>query len=186
MDRASVPHTPCYCEENAHHLCRALVAAAPGAWRVYVAVLSNKAKAVPVFHQRASTRRDGLVVWDYHVLCVASGPSLALVYDLDTTLGFPCGLAGYCDAALGMGKPGVPGLDRPMVRVIPAAEYVATLSSDRSHMRGADGSWLQPPPPGPALFDSARGNNLGAFIDMDGPGGPGEVMTLDAFARRFS
>ena len=42
-----------------------------------------------------------------------------------------------------------------MFRVIPAAEYLATFSSDRSHML-VDGVWMSPPPEYPPIATEGK------------------------------
>lgn len=38
-----------------------------------------------------------------------------------------------------------------MFRVIPAAEFLQTFASDRSHMLTKDGQWMSPPPVYPPI-----------------------------------
>lgn len=75
-------YTPCYCEENAYLLCQQLAQNRQD--DVHVVLISNPAQQVAFWHQRASNRADGLVVWDYHVLVVQATSNGALVWDLDT------------------------------------------------------------------------------------------------------
>jgi hypothetical protein len=101
--RDDCAYTACYCEENALLLARRLRAsgAAPAAL-LWVVFISNPPRAVPLLCQRASSRPDGLVVWDYHAL-VVEGPHDGLrarAWDLDTVLPFPCPLEDYAAAAL--------------------------------------------------------------------------------------
>lgn len=53
-------YTACYCEENAYHLCQQLKDHHTD--QMFVVFISNPARQIPVWHQRASDREDGLVV----------------------------------------------------------------------------------------------------------------------------
>lgn len=80
------------------HLCKQLVAQADGA-AVYAVFISNEAKQAPMWHQGAGDAESGMVVWDYHVVALTSGPRGDWVYDLDTTLPFPCPAQQYIQQA---------------------------------------------------------------------------------------
>ncbi|KAI0648246.1 N-terminal glutamine amidase-domain-containing protein [Trametes meyenii] len=116
-------YTPCYCEENVYLLARrftqlsevhATERRGPWPWQIFVVFISNGGKTVALWSQKA---RDGVVVWDYHVVLVLlpraphdsgdgshiasgvgsdSGPFKLLgahqawVYDFDTILPVPC------------------------------------------------------------------------------------------------
>ncbi|XP_019100724.1 PREDICTED: protein N-terminal glutamine amidohydrolase-like [Camelina sativa] len=73
MEATRFQHTPYYCEENVYLLCKTLcengVADATGS-DLFVVFISNEKKQVPLWHQKASRRADGIVLWDYHVICV--------------------------------------------------------------------------------------------------------------------
>jgi hypothetical protein len=71
-----------------------------------------------------------------------------MIWDLDTRLEFPCAA---CDYLASTFPDGAPGEYRPLFRAIPAEAYLAGFSSDRRHMRNADGSWRKPPPAWPLL-----------------------------------
>ena len=116
--------------------------------------------------------------WDYHVLALAATPTGGLLaLDLDSRLPFPCAaelwLAASCPT-----EP--PERHAALFRLVEAPEYLALLSSDRSHMREADGSWKAAPPPWEP-FRGTGGNNLLQWIDM-GRAAPGRVMDRAAFA----
>ena len=150
-------YAPYWCEENVWHLC-----ADPrvGTSEAEVAIVTNADRRVALFHQRASTRRDGLVVWDYHVLLFARTNGWQ-AWDLDTTLGCPVSAIEYIERTF------PPSLDptlAPRFHVLAAADYRVGFGSDRRHMRAHDGSWLQPPPPWPAIGDS---HELPKLLDTD-------------------
>jgi len=121
----------CFCEENVWHLVQHERLRNK---RVNVAIVSNAAKKVAVWHQKASKRSDQLVVWDYHVIAFASpctkdpaetsdvgadrsgsegserpfhemDPSWE-VWDLDSTLGFPVPIVQYIRSSFVYTDPG--------------------------------------------------------------------------------
>eukprot|EP00276_Gloeochaete_wittrockiana_P010353 CAMPEP_0184652294 /NCGR_PEP_ID=MMETSP0308-20130426/9993_1 /TAXON_ID=38269 /ORGANISM="Gloeochaete witrockiana, Strain SAG 46.84" /LENGTH=190 /DNA_ID=CAMNT_0027087093 /DNA_START=148 /DNA_END=720 /DNA_ORIENTATION=- len=176
--RSECTYTASFCEENVWHLCR---------WRfgesdlknLYVIFISNYQKAVPVWVQRASSPKKP-VFWDYHVIAVhEQRPNESLVYDLDTRLDFPVSFETYVTVAI---RPDVP-YDRQF-RVVPALEYLAHFSSDRSHMM-KDGKWLSPPPPSPCIVVPGCTSNLNEYIDMSTSSGPGKVLDLRMLMHRF-
>ncbi|CAL5420834.1 unnamed protein product [Camellia sinensis] len=60
-------------EENVYLLCKKLctsgVADAEGS-DLFVVFVSNEKKQVPLWHQKASQRADGVILWDYHAICI--------------------------------------------------------------------------------------------------------------------
>lgn len=173
LSRADLPYQSCYCEENIWRLCER-----PDTLS-HVALISSPATAVAIWQQRAGREPDGLVVWDYHVV----GFDLASdhLLDFDTRLPFPSPIRDWLASSFPWGDQ-VPADHRPWFRVMRAETYARTLSSDRRHMRDAQGGWLQPPPSWPA---PVRGpSNLMQWIDMTSDGGEGQIMGL-AGLRKF-
>lgn len=149
-------YQPFYCEENVWRLLADGALPEPGA-AVFV---GNRDRTVAMWGQRAS--RSDPIVWDYHV--VALLPHRRLIVDLDDRERAVRPLADWLRHAF---RDHVEPAYRPRFRIVPKAEFLATFSSDRSHMRAADGTALQPPPPWPAPFVPARGSNLLRFVDFD-------------------
>ncbi|QCD86596.1 Protein N-terminal glutamine amidohydrolase [Vigna unguiculata] len=56
-----------------------------------------KTAQIPLWNQKASKRADGMILWDYHVICIQikQGNVPSLVWDLDSTLPFPSPLPLY-------------------------------------------------------------------------------------------
>lgn len=170
-------YTKCYCEENAYILaayldreCRrrnrwgALIDA--WQWSVDIVVVSNNARTVALWRQRASDmpETDHIVIWDYHVFVMVtcrprSTPpgatmllrrasrderksiSQAWVYDLDTRLPVPVSLHEYLRATFkSEQRSTVAEQFQPRFRVVCAQDFLAHFASDRSHMRVPQGS----------------------------------------------
>jgi protein N-terminal glutamine amidohydrolase len=168
-----VLYHPFYCEENVFHLCGH--AALAGRER-HAAVISGLYEGFVMWHQRAARGRSAPLFWDYHVILVARDPWE--VWDLDTTLGAPFPARDYLRRSF---RAGLPPELAPIFRVIPADVFVATLTSDRSHMRGPDGRFERPPPPWPTVSAPEQGSNLRRFTDMTDPF-VGEVRSLEEMA----
>ncbi len=144
-------YQPFYCEENVYWLVQdeRLVEGAP-----HAVFITSTAGRCWLMEQRASP--PGVPTWwDYHVVAVAHGQ----VWDLDSRLGMPVPAGVYVDATFPLHDP------RLAFRVVPAAELLATFTTDRSHMRLVDGTYAQPPPAWSP--PAARGveMNLQRFVD---------------------
>ncbi|XP_065181887.1 protein N-terminal glutamine amidohydrolase-like [Sycon ciliatum] len=191
LPRESCVYTACYCEENVWKLCQSLKEQGSELLSSsYAVFISNPARKIPLFQQRAGKDRNGLVVWDYHVVFVCHPPGQhAVVYDLDTRLPFPCGFARYARDSFGMQV--ADPMFRRIFRVVPAASYLAEFASDRSHMRSKTSSgsgWMSPPPSYAPIRTDCEVNNIQQFISME----PAEkiasstVHGLAEFVARFS
>lgn len=135
--------------------------------RVFVVFVSNAFSEVRLFRQRiGDPAKDGSVLWDYHVFVVVKPaattlaqtcrcgegeqcPCGAWIFDLDTTLPFPCALATYARHGL---RAHLATAGRPvsaasssaalaarrrrerLFRVVGATDFLANFASDRSHM----------------------------------------------------
>ncbi|XP_004348906.2 hypothetical protein CAOG_02156 [Capsaspora owczarzaki ATCC 30864] len=177
LDRKFAPYASCWCEENVYHLC---LHASQTAWeqnmrashtvnnfieQASVVFISNPSRKTPIWCQRLS--QPGCpVVWDYHVVLVLPAPSGVMVYDLDTTLGFPCLFRSYADEALRDSFNSLSSFHR-RYRVVAASEFLKTFSSDRSHMF-VGGKWQAPWPSWPLIQqDPTRiENNLPEYLSM--------------------
>ena len=136
-------------------------------------------------HQDAGRDTDGLVVWDYHVILIKKENTGTLVYDLDTRLPFPCDFKLYTDKSFGDETNILPEFHR-MFRVVSGEEFLQSFSSDRRHMRDAEGRWQKPPPNWVFIRGSKQEeHNLDTFIRMDQQG-PGTVNNLEQFKNIFS
>ncbi|KAJ4979050.1 hypothetical protein NE237_009830 [Protea cynaroides] len=151
VDISMFDYTPSYCEENVYLLCKKLcligVADADGS-DLFVVFISNEKKQVPMWHQKASSRADGVILWDYHVVCIQrkkEGKSLFQVWDLDSTLPFPAPLALYASEAVRPSFQLYPEYQR-LFRVVHAPLFLRFFASDRRHMKDSVGNWISQPP----------------------------------------
>ncbi|KAK6968576.1 protein N-terminal glutamine amidohydrolase [Biomphalaria glabrata] len=179
-------YTACYCEENVWKLCEMVKERCTEyeLMKCFCVFISNSAKKVPLWHQKASRNPERLVVWDYHVIFMYYDTDTSLVYDLDTELGFPCTLKEYVSACIGDERTLKKQFWR-MFRVIPALEYLSTFASDRSHMLNDEKEWLATPPKYPPIKCLGVDNNISEFISMDQSTNHGDVFNLQQFLSRF-
>ena len=124
------------------------------------------------------------MVWDYHVILLLRDKDNTLVYDLDTSLPFPCAFQLYSEKSLDEETNMMAKFHR-MFRVVTGEEYLQRFSSDRRHMKDG-GQWLKPPPNWGCIKGSKHEeHNLDTFISMDLQG-PGTVNSLEQFRNMFS
>ncbi|EPS70253.1 hypothetical protein M569_04510, partial [Genlisea aurea] len=178
-------HTPFYCEENVYFLCKKLcedgVARADGS-DLYVAFISNELKQaidtllilivgfhhdqIPLWNQKASNRADGVILWDYHVICiqVRRNNLPRLVWDLDSTLPFPSPLPSYLDHTLRPSFKLFSDFVR-VFRIVCGPMFLRHFASDRRHMKDSEGNWIHPPPSYEPIGTSSV-HNLNEYIEM--------------------
>ncbi|KAG9457400.1 hypothetical protein H6P81_001908 [Aristolochia fimbriata] len=173
-DISAFTHTPCYCEENAYFLCKNLCRMGvtdEESRDLFVVFISNEDRRIPLWHQKASSRTDGLILWDYHVICIqvkshGRGNKLHQVWDLDTTLPFPVPLNQYIMEAVRPSLPLDPRFTR-IFRVVHAPLFLRCFASDRRHMKDSDGHWMSPPPTyEPIIAEDGTLHNLEQYIQM--------------------
>ncbi|XP_072984000.1 protein N-terminal glutamine amidohydrolase isoform X1 [Typha latifolia] len=173
LDASSFTYTPFYCEENVYFLCKKLSAsgiADPVGLDLFVVFISNEEKKIPLWYQKASKTIDGLVLWDYHVICTQvkrnQGNGLVLAWDLDTSLPLPSPLKQYINEAirpLSFGN----SIYRRLFRVVHAPILLRYFASDRSHMKDPLGNWVSLPPTyEPIVAEDGTTNNLQEYIQM--------------------
>lgn len=173
---AAPERAPYFCEENAW---RALGRVPQ---RAAVVFITNRAQRVAMWHQKAALRDP--VLWDYHVVVLVdavdgavAGADGGFVVDVDCTAGVVLPRAAWLAASFH----DVDAPLRPLFRVVPRAAFLRSFSTDRCHMRDADGGWMQPPPPWAPPYDPALGHTLQRFIDVDDDIA-GAVVDAAAFA----
>ena len=155
-------YQPFYCEENIWHLAQDPRC---GPSERLVLVISGTSGRFAIWRQRAAPMKGEPMTWDYHVVLLARSNGWQL-WDLDSDLGAPTPAGDWLAKSFPHQDRVRPGF-QPRFRVLPAEEYVATLRSDRSHMRDAEGRWLQPPPPWPPPGNG--GSNVLALADVTRP-----------------
>jgi hypothetical protein len=164
---------PCYCEENVWRLVRRKLRhrVQGGSSSCWVVFVSNPVKNVPMFHQRAASSPHDPCCWDYHVILLtdtdqrcgqASVQESRWVWDVDSTLQYPCPLNEYLAQTFPYDWPHPHG---PLFRLIEAFVYLNTFASDRSHMY--DGRvWSSPPPPYDIIQTESDTNTLPYLLDF--------------------
>jgi len=202
----------CYCEENVWRLAyRRLYARCqtpPTQSEYYVVFVSNPAKCVCFFHQKAASDPGKPVFWDYHVLLFEHPTSRGrhskngtLVWDVDSLLPYPCPLSTYLDHAFFTAEQDTDhdsemarevAKVQPLFRVVPAATFLKHFRSDRSHMwDDVQKKWSATPPTYDAIVDETgqgRSNNLMTYINMTENLSDevfGSVLALKDLATRF-
>ncbi|KAK4404863.1 protein N-terminal glutamine amidohydrolase [Sesamum angolense] len=165
-------HTPCYCEENVYLLCKKLsedgIAKSDGS-DLYVVFVSNEKKQIPLWHQKASPRADGVILWDYHVICVQKRKDSNLphlVWDLDSSLPFPSPLATYVAETIRPSFQVFSEFQR-FFRIIHAPIFLRSFASDRRHMKDSAGNWISPPPSYEVIVaEDGTAHNLNEYMEM--------------------
>lgn len=151
-----------------------------GATHREVWVIANDAGTTALWHQRAGSSPEGLVVWDYHVVLATFDEPAGRVWDLDSTLGLDVPAIDYVTATF---RPVPPPL-RPKFRRLPADLYREVLRTDRRHMLDAKGNYLRPPPAWPPPTDADEPHNLHRLADMKDPF-VGDIVDLPSLRSRL-
>ena len=156
IQRSHVHYWPFYCEENIWHLCQESFLCP---FEKKVVFISNKDRCFAMKHQRASP----ILTWDYHVILLFHDREWK-VADLDSSMRLPCPIEEYLANSF---APALQNFELPMFRVVGANHYIQHCASDRRHMRNADGTFMQPPPPcAPIRPESGEDFNLWDFVDV--------------------
>lgn len=169
-------YTPFYCEENIWHLAQE---DRFHERQALVAMISGEGDYRRLWHQRQAADAGSPVYWDYHVILLVYDNAW-WVWDLDTTLDLPVLADRYFpETFLG---PGVEAENSDVtLRLIEADYYVRNFSSDRSHMRAANGGWLAPPPGWPAIMNAPK-SSLIDWLDI-GRDDPGRLFSLSEWLK---
>ncbi|KAM3234672.1 protein N-terminal glutamine amidohydrolase [Capsicum annuum] len=136
---------------------------------LFVIFISNEKKQIPLWHQKASQRAEGVILWDYHVICLQNKrdeKSSSLVWDLDSSLLFPSPLGTYVAESI---RPSIQIFSefKRFFRVVHAPIFLRHFASDRRHMKDSAGNWIAKPPSHEAIVakDGAV-NNLNEYITV--------------------
>ena len=171
-------YQPYYCEENVWHLCQTPQF---DGWDCRVLFIANSIRCCALWNQKAVTEPGQPIIWDYHVVVLASPSSEKgtwQVWDSDSTLGCPVPLGDYLQGTFGLGSffEKVPKRFRVRFRMLHSREFIDNFSSDRSHMLSEEGNLLHPPPSWPPINQKGP-SNLSQFCDLEAPF-LGEVLDL--------
>ncbi|KAL3637232.1 Protein N-terminal glutamine amidohydrolase [Castilleja foliolosa] len=169
---ARFSHTPNYCEENVYLLCKKLaedgIAKADGS-DLYVVFISNEKNQIPLWHQKASHRADGIMLLDYHVICLQKRKESSLphlVWDLDSSLPIPSSLATYVSETIRPSFQLFSEFQR-VFRVVHGPIFLQSFASDRRHMKDSDGNWTNPPPSYDVIAaEDGTVHNLNEYMEM--------------------
>ncbi|KAL0555154.1 hypothetical protein IC582_009093 [Cucumis melo] len=131
--------------------------------------LMRRSRHIPLWHQKASKRADGLVLWDYHVICIQrkiEGEFPFLVWDLDSALPLPLPLGSYVSQAIRPSFQISPEYQR-LFRIIHAPILFRHFASDRRHMKDSNGNWMAKPPDYEAIVaEDGTMHNLYEYIEI--------------------
>ncbi|KAL6530467.1 hypothetical protein OROMI_028356 [Orobanche minor] len=159
---ARFSHTPYYCEENVYFLCKKLVDDG-------IAKSDGSDLYIPLWHQKASHRADGVILWDYHVISVQKRKESNLphlVWDLDSSLPFPSPLPTYVAETIRPSFKLFSEFQR-VFRIVHAPIFLRSFASDRRHMKDSAGNWLNPPPSYEAIVaQDGTTHNLNEYMEM--------------------
>ncbi|GMY18857.1 protein N-terminal glutamine amidohydrolase isoform X1 [Fagus crenata] len=172
LEISDFDHTPYYCEENVYFLCKKLcesgIADAEGK-DLFVVFLSNEKKQIPLWNQRASHRADGVVLWDYHVICVQrrkESDTPLVVWDLDSSLPFPSPLSSYVPETFQPSFQLFSEYQR-FYRIVHAPIFLRGFASDRRHMKDSVGNWTaEPPKYEPIVAEDGAVHNLNEYNEI--------------------
>jgi hypothetical protein len=176
----ALPYQPFYCEENVW-----LLAQDPrcGDGERLVALITGTEGHVAMWHQRPAEAPGEPLLWDYHVVLFARDATGWQAWDFECDLGMPIAAPLWLSSCFPH-QDRLPPRYRPRFRVIAASDYIATLRSDRSHMRGDDGTYTRTPPPW-APPGGGLDSNLVQFVDLRQTF-VGEVLDLDGLIHRLT
>lgn len=150
-------------------LCAAGTAVAEGS-DLFVVFISNDKKQIPLWHQKASHRADGVILWDYHVICVQRkrNEESPQVWDLESTLPCPSPLKSYVAETFCPSFQLFSEFQR-FYRIVHAPIFLRHFASDRRHMKDSDGNWTaQPPPYDPIVAEDGAVHNLNEYMEIHG------------------
>jgi hypothetical protein len=174
FDPEAYPYTPRFCEENIWKLAQALLSQGFDPETLQVVFLSNRKRQVALAWQKIAPP-GRLLVWDYHVILLASMENELYVFDFETRLGFPCQADWYFRKTLPEALVLLKHL-RPSVRIIPASSYLKRFCSDRSHMLGEVGPEDFPAWPPICPVGESQRILLAEYQDLDRELGDGSIV----------
>ncbi|CAK7342570.1 unnamed protein product [Dovyalis caffra] len=189
LEVSQFTYTPFYCEENVYFLLKKLC-------KDGIAEADGSDLFIPLWNQKASTRADGIILWDYHVICIQRkrGGDSHLVWDLDSSLPFPSPLTSYVsetirpsfqlfneyqsmyDPKMGLEdeekkeiwRLSVLGTEHEQFfRIVHAPIFFRCFASDRRHMKDSAGNWIaQPPAYEPIVAEDETIHNLNEYMEI--------------------
>lgn len=128
----------------------------------FAVFITNPLQTTYIRYQKSGKpNKHGLVIWDYHVIfLIKLQDNAVFVYDLDSSLDFPCEFNEYFHKALGFQMKDKPNT---YFRVCESGLFLKEFSSDRSHMI-RNGEYLMRPPDWGCI---GKGNNFPRYLDLE-------------------
>ncbi|MCU7799742.1 MAG: hypothetical protein KZQ70_06265 [gamma proteobacterium symbiont of Lucinoma myriamae] len=134
--RSDYLYTALFCEENIWQLIHSLSSDSIAMNKMWCLIITNPAQKIPLLNQQAASQKQA-VIWDYHVILLASINHQPVIFDFDTSLGFVTPLDEYLRHTFIFSDKEPVKLPEeliPYIRKIPAESYLNNFYSDRSHM----------------------------------------------------
>jgi hypothetical protein len=136
-------YTAFFCEENIWRLARRQESVD----HCFVLFFFNQSGTIALREQKPFGEQ-GVGLWDYHVVLLDR--VRGLIHDFDTRLSMPSPARVYLDKTFPQ-QDSLHAQYRTTVRCVPAQEYLARFSSDRSHMLNENGVAHAPFPKWPVI-----------------------------------
>lgn len=173
-----LPYAPYYCEENVWQLLHDERLRHQEGWAL---VVTNPARQVALWAQRAAPVVGTPVVWDYHVVAIVRDGPHIVVWDLDSVAGCPASFDHWFTETV---RPTLllPEEFHPQFRLVPASEYLLRFSSTRAHMRNEQGAFVVAPPPWPCIVAGAAPLSLQHLLDLPVGEAPGWLTAANLCA----
>ncbi|XP_062166183.1 protein N-terminal glutamine amidohydrolase isoform X2 [Alnus glutinosa] len=130
---------------------------------------TRRNRHTPLWHQKASKRAGGVILWDYHVICIQKrrkGDTPWLVWDLDSSLPFPSPLTSYVSETI---RPSFELFSeyQRFFRIVHAPMFLRCFASDRRHMKDSVGNWTaEPPAYEPIIAEDGAVHNLNEYNEI--------------------
>lgn len=158
-------YTALFCEENIWWLCHSLIGDNIAPEQLTVVFISNPGHQVAVFNQKIGQPGQP-VIWDYHTLLLRKMATGCFVYDFDSCSDFPCDLETYLVESFHQQEQVLPQY-RAWFRLIDSTSYLASFSSDRSHMHGIISADQFPDYPPIKAVDESSSITLQQYINFN-------------------
>lgn len=198
MDRSAFRYQAYFCEENIWHFANEYLKTNSEQSsqddkicfnaRFFVLFFINATRKVTLLNQRVFGN-DGIGIWDYHV--VFFDGDKRLIFDFDTVLPFPSDAKMYLQETFPethfSSEEVLQSLEMApaRIRIIPADQYVAHFSSDRSHMLDKNGLPIETFPAWDAIRSDDQPVDLKSYWNVDQQIKDSNVLDVAEFSKHF-